>query len=185
MTLSQPYSDSQRGFRQLVRRVRCYGSPNVIEGDISHRHRNVVVRRIEPSTHADADGASDVVENQITEGNILELRAGIALEFDGTTINFMQDAVRNRNISRASAAKAKNRPARAEVRIGYSNIAAGSEQGTRIVTLLHHAIADSHMFHAYKVETVVIPVDAVVNVDTVEVNPLALNDPNAVIGAVE
>ena len=47
------------------------------------------------------------------------------------------------------------------------------------------AIAQAYLLGADEMEAVVVAVDAVVNIDAVEKNALALDDANAVIGAIE
>ena len=47
------------------------------------------------------------------------------------------------------------------------------------------AVAEAHLLGADEMEAVVVAVDAVVNIDAVEIDELALDDANAVIGAIE
>ena len=71
-----------------------------------------------------------------------EFRAGISLEFHGASVHFAQHAVGDSDILGMTAAKAKDRPAGAEVGVGHGDVLARAEHCARIVAALHDAVAD-------------------------------------------
>jgi hypothetical protein len=60
-----------------------------------------------------------------------------------------------------------------------------SEQSAGILLRQNDAVAHCDVLGTYKMETVIVPIDAVMNVDTIHMNALVLNPTNNVVGTVE
>ena len=84
-----------------------------------------------------------------------------------------------------AATKAEHRPTRAERRVCDRNVLARAKHGAGIVLRLYDAVADGHVFGTDEMKPIVVAVDTVVDIDTVQMDAFALNDANTVIGAIE
>jgi len=107
------------------------------------------------------------------------------VELDGAAVDLVEDAVGDGDVFGYAAAEPEDRPARAEDAVGDGYEFAASEEGAGVVLGKDGAVADGYIFGAYEVEAVVVAVDAVVDVEAVHVDALALDDTNAVVGAIE
>jgi len=134
---------------------------------------------------ADVNGAGDVFEDEVGERHILIPRSWLAVELDGAAVDLVEDAVGDGDVFGYAAAEPEDRPARAEDAVGDGYEFAASEEGAGVVLGKDGAVADGYIFGAYEVEAVVVAVDAVVDVEAVHVDALALDDTNAVVGAIE
>ena len=115
---------------------------------------------------------------------ILETRSFIALKLNGTSEYVIQDTVGDRDIFRYAAAKAENRPSRAEDRARDGNEFATAEHCTGIVLRQNSAVADSYVFRANKMEAIIVAIDAVVDIQAFHMHMLTLDDADAVIRSV-
>ena len=134
---------------------------------------------------ADVDGAGDVLEDEVGERHILIARSWLAVELDGAAVDFVENAVGDGDVFRYAATEAEDRPARAEDAVGDGYEFAASEEGAGVVLGEDGAVTDGYIFGADEVEAVVVAVDAVPDIEAVHVDTLALDDTNAVVGAVE
>ena len=131
------------------------------------------------------DRAGYIIEYQIRERDVLIARALIALKLNRASIDLVQHAIRNSYVLRKAATEPEDRPAGAEDAVGDGHELAAAEQGACIILREHDAVTYSQILGADEVEAVIIPIHAIVDVDAVHVHPLALNDAEAVIGAIE
>src|SRR5580693_4447073 len=94
---------------------------NIAKGDVAHHDRRQhggqgrVAGTALTLADADADRASDIVENQIGKRNVFKHRTWVALEFHWAAVHLFQYAIGNRDITGMAAPKTEHRPARAEV----------------------------------------------------------------------
>ena len=131
------------------------------------------------------DGAGDVFEDEVGEGDVLVARAGVALEFDGAAVDLVEDAVGDGDVLGKATAEAEDGPAGAEDAVGNGDELATAEESAGVVLREHGAVGDCDVLGADEVEAVVVAVDAVVDVDAVHVDALALDDAEAVICAID
>src|SRR6266567_908311 len=107
------------------------------------------------------------------------------MELDRAAVDLVQHAVRHGDVLGFAAAEAEHRPARAERGVRDRDELAAPEQRAGIVLRLDVAVADGDVFGADEMEAVVVAIDAVVDVEAVHVDVLALDDADAVIRALE
>ena len=125
----------------------------------------------------DVDGnrPGHVLQNQIREQKILHLRTGPKLHLDRTAERFINDAVGNGDVFGIAADETEHRPARAERAVGDGDEFATAEQRAGVVLRLHVAILDVKIFATDEMKSVVVAVDAIVNVQAGHPDKLALN----------
>ena len=108
--------------------------------------------------------------------DVLKPRARPAPHFYGTAIALVNNAVRDGDIFRLAAAKAKNRPPGAERAICHHHEFATAEQSARVVLRLDIAVGHIDVLAADEMESVVIVDDAAMNMDAVQLNIPGLDD---------
>ena len=107
------------------------------------------------------------------------------MHFDGASVGFVDQAVRHRDVLCLAAPKSKHGPARAERTIRHGHVFATAEESASIVLTLDRAIADVNVLRADEMETVVIAVHTVMDMNSREIHITRLNDADRVIGALQ
>ncbi len=157
---------------------------NVAEGDISCSSRTTSPSGVLISRpHADIDRASHVLQHQIRERYVLKPRSGTAVEFYRASVYLVQHAIGDRDVLRNAAAEAENRPSRAEGAVGDGYKPATAEQRASVILRLHIAIDNANVFAAYEMESVVVAIDAVVDMEAIHPDVGGLDDAYTVVSA--
>src|SRR5262249_4524622 len=133
---------------------------------------------------ADPDRAGHFLQDDVRERHVLEPRPRTPVELERTAEYLMQHTVRHRDVLGDATAEAEDGPPRAEVGARHRHELAAPEQRAGVVLRLDGAVADRDMLAADEMEAVVVAVDAVEDVQAVHDDVLALNDADAVVGAV-
>src|SRR4051812_45702456 len=97
------------------------------------------------------------------------------MDLDGAAERFVDDAIGDGDVLRATAAEPEDRPACAEFTIGDGNILATAEQSAGIVLAFDRAITDMHVRRADEMEPVIIAVHTGDQADAVEPGVMALD----------
>jgi hypothetical protein len=119
-----------------------HGGANVAEADVAHHARRLGRATGALRAEADRNGAGDVGHHQVRECDVLESGFAVAPHLDGAAVDFVNQAVRHRDVARVAAAEAEDAPAGAEGAVGDRDELAASEERAGIVLALHVAIAD-------------------------------------------
>jgi len=135
--------------------------------------------------YGDVDGAGNVLENDVGEGDVFVTGAGVSLELDGAAVNVVQDAVGDGDVFGEASAEAEDGPAGAEDAVGDGDEFAASEEGAGVILREDDAVVDGDVLGADEVEAVVVAVDAVMDVDGVHVDAFGSDDADAVISAID
>ena len=79
------------------------------------------------------DRSSHVLQDQIGEGDIFIARSGVALKFNWTAVNLIENTVGDRDVLGKAATKTKHRPAGAEDTVRDGDELAASKQCAGII----------------------------------------------------
>ncbi len=107
------------------------------------------------------------------------------MKLDRATVDLIKQAIRDGDVFSDSAAEAENGPAGTEGRIGNGHELATAKKRAGIVLGLDIAIADRDMLATDEMKSIVIAIDAIVDVEGVHVNASRLDDTHAMVGAAE
>lgn len=112
-------------------------------------------------------------------------RSRIDLELDGTSVYLIEKTIGDCDILRGTAAKTEDGPACTERAIRNSYKFAASKQCASVILRLYGAIGDGDIFRADEMKSVIVAVDAVMDIDVIHMDAGALNDTNAVKRTIE
>src|SRR5947209_19604101 len=107
------------------------------------------------------------------------------MHLDGTPIGSVDQAIGDVDVFGFAATKTEHRPARRERAICHGHIFATAEEGAGIVLAFNRAIADVNVLSADEMESVVIAVHAVVDMNAREIGVIRLDYTDGVIRAIE
>ena len=107
-----------------------------------------------------------------------------AAHFYRAAVGFENDAIGDAYIFGNTAAKAENRPARAERAIGDGDKLAAAKQCAGIVLRLHVAVNNMNILTTDEMKAIVIMDHPAVDMDPVELYIAALNNPYRMVGTV-
>src|SRR5215469_10645403 len=106
------------------------------------------------------------------------------MHFNRTSKYFGKQAIGHDNVRCMTAPKPKNRPPRAEFTIRHRHILAAAKERAGVILAFHSAVADVHVRRADEMKSIVIVVDAAMNMNPREPRVIALDHADGMIRAV-
>ena len=119
-----------------------------------------------------------IIHDQVGENHVLKARSGAAAHFDRRTKGLSGQAIGNRDVLCDSAAIGEDRPASVKSTIRECHKPATAEQCAGVILADNITVADMHVFAVDEMESVVIVVHPVVNVETFHFYKARLDDPD-------